>query len=170
MNPSAFSSSTISPPRMRMLIAAMLQRDPEIEVVGEAADPLEARQAIKALNPDVITLDIEMPNMNGLEFLEKIMRLRPMPVVMVSTLTQPAPRRRCGRWSSAPSTASPSLHGRRRHAFDDLAAKVKAAGLRPGARRCAPGRAATRRGAPAIYHARRPSWSPSAPPPAASRR
>lgn len=72
---------------MRGLITATLRADPGIEVVGSAADPLEAREAIKALNPDVITLDVEMPNMNGLEFLEKIMRLRPMPVVMVSTLT-----------------------------------------------------------------------------------
>jgi len=72
---------------MRGLISACLRRDPQIEVVGTAGDPMEARQAIKDLNPDVITLDIEMPNMNGLEFLEKIMRLRPMPVVMVSTLT-----------------------------------------------------------------------------------
>ena len=72
---------------MRSLIANVLQRDAEIEVVGEAGDPLEAREAIKRLNPDVITLDVEMPNMNGIEFLEKIMRLRPMPVVMVSTLT-----------------------------------------------------------------------------------
>ena len=73
---------------MRGLIGAVLRRDPDIEVVGTAGDPLEARAAIKALEPDVLTLDIEMPNMNGLEFLEKIMRLRPMPVVMVSTLTQ----------------------------------------------------------------------------------
>jgi two-component system chemotaxis response regulator CheB len=73
---------------MRGLISAALRRDPDIVVVGEAADPLQAREAIKALNPDVLTLDIEMPNMDGLEFLEKIMRLRPMPVVMVSTLTQ----------------------------------------------------------------------------------
>ena len=73
---------------MRGLIAATLERDPKIEVCGTAGDPLEAREAIKALNPDVITLDIEMPNMNGLDFLEKIMRLRPMPVIMVSTLTQ----------------------------------------------------------------------------------
>jgi len=73
---------------MRGLIASVLARDPEIEVIGEAEDPLEARQAIKALNPDVITLDVEMPNMSGLDFLEKIMRLRPMPVIMVSTLTR----------------------------------------------------------------------------------
>jgi two-component system chemotaxis response regulator CheB len=73
---------------MRSLITAALNRDSEIEVVGAAGDPFEARGMIKALNPDVVTLDIEMPNMNGIEFLEKIMRLRPMPVVMVSSLTQ----------------------------------------------------------------------------------
>lgn len=75
-------------PTMRGLIAATLKRDPDIEVVGFAANPMEARAEIKRLNPDVITLDVEMPGMNGIEFLEKIMRLRPMPVVMVSTLTQ----------------------------------------------------------------------------------
>ncbi len=73
---------------MRGLITAVLHRDPQIEVVGQAANPYEARAAIKQLNPDVITLDIEMPHMNGLDFLEKIMRLRPTPVIMVSTLTQ----------------------------------------------------------------------------------
>jgi two-component system chemotaxis response regulator CheB len=75
-------------PTMRSMIITLLRSDPEIEVVGEASEPLEARQAIKQLYPDVVTLDIEMPNMNGLEFLEKIMRLRPTPVIMVSTLTQ----------------------------------------------------------------------------------
>jgi two-component system, chemotaxis family, protein-glutamate methylesterase/glutaminase len=72
---------------MRGLISATLACDPGIEVIGEAADPLEARAAIKALNPDVMTLDVEMPKMDGLEFLDKVMRLRPFPVVMVSTLT-----------------------------------------------------------------------------------
>ncbi len=72
---------------MRGLIRNVLSADPAIEVVGEAGDAMEARSAIKQLNPDVVTLDIEMPNMNGLEFLEKIMTLRPMPVIMVSTLT-----------------------------------------------------------------------------------
>ena len=75
-------------PTMRALITARLQRDPAIEVVGGAGDPLQAREMIKALNPDVLTLDVEMPRMNGIEFLERLMRLRPMPVVMVSTLTQ----------------------------------------------------------------------------------
>ncbi len=72
---------------MRAIITRALQRDPGIEVIGEAANPVQAREAIKALQPDVLTLDVEMPQMNGIEFLEKIMRLRPMPVVMVSTLT-----------------------------------------------------------------------------------
>ncbi|WP_378944789.1 chemotaxis response regulator protein-glutamate methylesterase [Mesorhizobium sp. ANAO-SY3R2] len=72
---------------MRSLLSAVLRLDPAIEVVGHAADPLEAREKIKVLDPDVITLDVEMPNMNGLDFLEKIMRLRPMPVIMVSSLT-----------------------------------------------------------------------------------
>lgn len=73
---------------IRHLLAEILGRDPEIEIVGQAPEPAIARQMIKDLNPDVITLDVEMPNMSGLEFLEKIMRLRPMPVVMVSTLTE----------------------------------------------------------------------------------
>ena len=88
---------------MRGLIALALRRDPEIEVVGTASNPLKAREAIKAHNPDVITLDVEMPGMNGLEFLDKIVRLRPTPVIMVSNLTgQSRPCR------SAPSIASPN--------------------------------------------------------------
>ena len=73
---------------IRALLRATLEADPRLTVVGEAADPYEAREKIKALNPDVITLDVEMPRMNGLEFLERLMRLRPMPVVMVSTRTK----------------------------------------------------------------------------------
>lgn len=73
---------------MQKLIAVVLESDKDIEVIGFAADPMEARVAIKELNPDVITLDIEMPGMNGIQFLEKIMALRPMPVVMISSHTQ----------------------------------------------------------------------------------
>lgn len=73
---------------IRQLLSMLLSDDPEIEVVGTAGDPLEARDKIKQLNPDVVTLDVEMPNMDGVTFLRKIMTLRPMPVVMVSTLTQ----------------------------------------------------------------------------------
>jgi two-component system chemotaxis response regulator CheB len=73
---------------IRQLLSMLLSGDPEIEVVGTAGDPYEARERIKALNPDVVTLDVEMPNMDGVTFLRKIMTLRPMPVVMISTLTQ----------------------------------------------------------------------------------
>jgi two-component system, chemotaxis family, protein-glutamate methylesterase/glutaminase len=73
---------------MRQLLTTLLEADPDIKVVGTAADPQIARERIKALNPDVITLDIEMPHMDGLTFLRKIMTLRPTPVVMISTLTQ----------------------------------------------------------------------------------
>lgn len=73
---------------IRQLLTEMLQSDSEIVVVGTAADPLIAREKIRELNPDVITLDIEMPRMDGLSFLERLMALRPMPVVVVSTLTQ----------------------------------------------------------------------------------
>src|SRR5262252_2313655 len=73
---------------MRQLISNLLSEDPEIEVVGTAPDAYVARDRIKALNPDVVTLDVEMPHMDGVTFLRKIMTLRPMPVVMISTLTQ----------------------------------------------------------------------------------
>ena len=72
---------------IREVLSRTLGHDGDIEVVGTAEDPIEAREKIKTLDPDVITLDIEMPNMNGLEFLDRLMRLRPIPVVMVSTLT-----------------------------------------------------------------------------------
>jgi two-component system chemotaxis response regulator CheB len=112
---------------MRRLIAAVLSQDPEIEVIGEAGDPLEAREAIKALNPDVLTLDVEMPNMNGLDFLEKIMRLRPMPVVMVSTLTMrgAAATLEALTLGAVDCVAKPSTGGA--DSFHDLAAKVKVA-------------------------------------------
>ncbi|SON58261.1 Chemotaxis response regulator protein-glutamate methylesterase [Hartmannibacter diazotrophicus] len=73
---------------IRQMLSAMLADDPGIEVVGTAPDPLVAREKIKQLNPDVVTLDIEMPRMDGLDFLNRIMTLRPTPVVMVSSLSQ----------------------------------------------------------------------------------
>ena len=73
---------------VRKLLSHLLDSHPTIDVIGTAIDAKDARQKIKALNPDVLTLDIEMPGMDGLTFLSKVMTLRPMPVVMVSTLTE----------------------------------------------------------------------------------
>ncbi len=73
---------------VRGLLSEIIDRQPDMCCVGAAADPLVAREMIRNLNPDVITLDIEMPRMDGLDFLSRLMRLRPMPVVMVSTLTE----------------------------------------------------------------------------------
>lgn len=72
---------------VRKLLTEIIAREPDLEVVGSARDPYEARERIKELDPDVITLDVEMPRMDGLTFLGNLMRLRPMPVVMVSSLT-----------------------------------------------------------------------------------
>ena len=72
---------------MRELLTTILSSDPQITVVGSAGDPFAAREKIKTLNPDVLTLDIEMPRMDGLTFLEKLMRGHPMPVIMISSLT-----------------------------------------------------------------------------------
>ncbi|MDP2016403.1 chemotaxis response regulator protein-glutamate methylesterase [Hydrogenophaga sp.] len=73
---------------VRSLLTEIINRQADMTCVGAAADPLVAREMIRELNPDVITLDVEMPRMDGLEFLSRLMRLRPMPVVMVSTLTE----------------------------------------------------------------------------------
>lgn len=73
---------------MRRLVRHVLEQDPRLTVIGEAESAEMARPMIKALNPDVLTLDIEMPGIGGIEFLKRLMRLRPMPVVMVSSLTR----------------------------------------------------------------------------------
>jgi two-component system chemotaxis response regulator CheB len=73
---------------VRGLLAEIINREKDMECVGAANDPLIAREMIRDLNPDVITLDIEMPKMDGIDFLARLMRLRPMPVVMISTLTE----------------------------------------------------------------------------------
>lgn len=75
-------------PTMQNLIAAVLTSDPQIEVVGKASSAMQAREMIKELDPDVITLDVEMPGMDGLEFLTRLMKLRPTPVVMISSWTR----------------------------------------------------------------------------------
>jgi two-component system chemotaxis response regulator CheB len=73
---------------IRSVLTEIISTQPDMEVVGVAPDPLVARELIKQTNPHVLTLDVEMPKMDGLDFLERLMRLRPMPVVMVSSLTE----------------------------------------------------------------------------------
>ncbi|MFX1682640.1 chemotaxis response regulator protein-glutamate methylesterase [Mitsuaria sp. CC2] len=73
---------------VRSILTEIINRQPDMQCIGAASDPLVAREMIRNLNPDVITLDVEMPKMDGLDFLQRLMRLRPMPVVMVSTLTE----------------------------------------------------------------------------------
>lgn len=115
---------------IRGLFSDILSGDSEIEVVGTANDPYEAREKIKDLRPDVITLDIEMPKMDGLSFLKKIMTLRPMPVVMVSSLTQKGAEStlhalEIGAVDYVPKTGSQSFDADK--LADDLIEKVKAA-------------------------------------------
>ncbi|MDH4234330.1 MAG: response regulator, partial [Gallionella sp.] len=73
---------------IRSVMKEIIDSEKDMECVGAAPDPLVAREMIKEFNPDVLTLDVEMPKMDGLDFLERLMRLRPMPVLMVSTLTE----------------------------------------------------------------------------------
>lgn len=73
---------------IRSILKEVINSYPDLDAVGAAANPLQAREMIKTLNPDVLTLDVEMPQMDGLTFLEKLMRLRPMPVLMISSLTE----------------------------------------------------------------------------------
>ena len=75
-------------PLVCKLLTEMINDAADMQVVGTAGDPYEARECIKRLNPDVLTLDVEMPRMDGITFLQNLMRLRPMPVVMVSSHTK----------------------------------------------------------------------------------
>ena len=73
---------------VRKMLTEIIDSQKDMQAIGAAPDPLVAREMIRNLNPDVLTLDVEMPKMDGLDFLERLMRLRPIPVVMVSTLTE----------------------------------------------------------------------------------
>ena len=73
---------------VRSLLSEIINRQRDMECIGTANDPLVAREMIRELDPDVITLDVEMPRMDGIDFLGRLMRLRPTPVVMISTLTE----------------------------------------------------------------------------------
>ncbi|HQR13875.1 MAG TPA: chemotaxis response regulator protein-glutamate methylesterase [Nitrospira sp.] len=116
---------------MRQVLAELLSKDPAIEVIGSAPDPYVAREKIKALNPDVLTLDVEMPKMDGLTFLEKLMRGRPTPVIMVSSLTESGCQTtlRALELGAIDFITKPKLDLREGmdHIAQDLIAKIKAA-------------------------------------------
>lgn len=116
---------------VREVLTEILSADPQLEVVGTASDPLIARNKIKQLNPDVLTLDVEMPRMDGLTFLSNLMRLRPMPVVMVSSLTEKGAdiTLQALEMGAVDFVSKPKLdvaHGLKEYA-DELCAKVKSA-------------------------------------------
>ena len=75
-------------PTMRAILMSRLREEPDIDVIGTAANAAEGRELIRVFSPDVVTLDVEMPGMNGLDFLDRIMKLRPTPVIIVSGMTQ----------------------------------------------------------------------------------
>ena len=139
---------------VRQILVEILNGAPDIEVVGTASDPFMARERIKELNPDVLTLDVEMPRMDGLTFLANLMRLRPMPVVMVSSLTEQRRRddaegagaRRVDFVSKPKIDLAGTLRGlRRRDPRQDPHRRRRA---RDGAQRAASPRRASRRNIP----------------------
>lgn len=112
-------------PAILNLLNLGLSRHPDIEIVGTAIDAYDAREKIKSLNPDVITLDVEMPRMNGLDFLERIMRLRPMPVVMLSSITPEGSQAAIRALSlGAVDVLAKPEEGMDRAFLDDMAARV----------------------------------------------
>lgn len=123
---------------MRKIIGFALSNHPQIEVVGEAPDPTEAFRMVDTLDPDVLTLDIEMPKMNGIDFLRRVMKHRPRPVIMVSTLTLAgaAVTIEALALGAFDCVAKPSLKDDR--SFDDLVEKVIAAGAARNGGRLAP--------------------------------
>jgi len=137
---------------MRKLIAYALNGAPGIEVVGEAPDPTEAFRLVDTLDPDVITLDVEMPKMNGLDFLRRVMKHRPRPVIMVSTLTTNGAAATIEALMNGAfdCVGKPSLQDDR--TFSELIEKVRAAGE---SRRSRPGRSPAE-------HAAQPPAAPAA--------
>jgi two-component system, chemotaxis family, protein-glutamate methylesterase/glutaminase len=118
---------------VRSVLTEIINRAPGMEVVGVAADPYQAREVIREQNPDVITLDIEMPRMDGLAFLERLMRLRPTPVVMISTLTERGAQTtlRALELGAVDFVTKPTLAVRARldEAAREIATKIRAAAL-----------------------------------------
>lgn len=152
---------------VRSMLTEIINRQSDMECIGAAADPFVAREMIRNLNPDVITLDVEMPRMDGIDFLSKLMRLRPMPVVMVSTLTERGAEvtLKALELGAVDFVAKPKIgvaDGLRQLA-DDITDKVRVASKArinrlhlPAAPAAAPGSAARPAGGPATAPAARP--------------
>ena len=141
---------------IRSVLREIIGSQPDMEVVGVAPDPIVAREMIRRLDPDVLTLDVEMPKMDGLDFLEKLMRLRPMPVVMVSTLTERGSEitMRALELGAVDFVTKPKIsieHGMQEYA-DVIADKIRAA-ARARIRRHAPPAASGTAAAPALLPA-----------------
>jgi two-component system chemotaxis response regulator CheB len=132
---------------IRDLLSEIIGSQPDMEVVAVASDPIQARDLIKKHNPDVLTLDVEMPRMDGLDFLERLMRLRPMPVLMISSLTQAGSEitLRALELGALDFVAKPSLGIRRgmQEYTEEIAEKIRAAS------RSRPRQAVRRKDAPA---------------------
>lgn len=125
---------------MRAMLCEMINAAPDLEAVGSAPDAQSARELIKVLNPDVLTLDFHMPKMDGIEFLERLMRLRPMPVVMVSAFTEAGSETtlKALELGAVDFIGKPRADGRRMDDYaEELADKIRAAKgarlVRPGA-------------------------------------
>ncbi|MCQ8783922.1 protein-glutamate methylesterase/protein-glutamine glutaminase [Mangrovibrevibacter kandeliae] len=145
-------------PTMRALLKHALSAHSDIEVVGEASHTQEAREKIKLLDPDVVTLDVEMPGMNGLAFLDKIMRLRPTPVIMVSNHTAPGASATIEALEigAFECIAKPSgVHGNTFEALPELIREAAASRPQIAASRDA---SAVMRSAPAATHDRHANW------------
>ena len=143
---------------IRKLLTEIINSQSDMEVIGTAPDPLVAREMIRKLNPDVLTLDVEMPKMDGLDFLEKLMRLRPMPVVMVSTLTERGSdiTFRALELGAVDFVSKPKVdirHGLETYA-DEIACKIRAAS-KARVRRLQPPVAVADSGAGNVVHASR---------------
>ncbi len=151
---------------VRSLLGEIINRQSDMSCVGAAADPLVAREMIRALSPDVITLDVEMPRMDGIEFLSRLMRLRPMPVVMVSSLTERGAEvtLRALELGAVDFVAKPKIGVRDGLALlaDDITAKIRVAAHAQLKRSIAPG------GSTACSVARPAASPPAAPRPPSS--
>ncbi|PKO70112.1 MAG: chemotaxis response regulator protein-glutamate methylesterase [Betaproteobacteria bacterium HGW-Betaproteobacteria-14] len=152
-------------PMMRRLLSDIVNAAADMHVVGTAADPIVAHEMIKSLSPDVLTLDVEMPKMNGIEFLRRLMRFRPMPVVMVSAFTASGTEQtlKALELGAVDFVAKPGTNAKTGAAdfAGDVRDKIRSARA-AWAASSAPGAIERPLLAPPVIAATRPGWRPSA--------